>query len=102
MSSLPSFDICLGVTVYDLWPVGMVVQVQRACAQQISKLLAVAKVECQVGGDDGFADDLQHLLVLAGSQVGENIVPFQLWETKRSIKKQKLHLGGTQLSQKKK
>lgn len=76
----------------------MVVQVQRACVQQLSKLLAVAKVECQVSGDDGFADDLQHLLVLAGSQVGENIVPFQLWETKRSIKKQKLHLGGIRLS----
>lgn len=92
-----SFDICLGVPGHDLSPVGVVVQVQCTCAQEVSKLLAVAKVERQVGGDDGFADDLQHLLVLAGSQVGENIVPFQLWETKRSIKKQKLHLGGIRL-----
>lgn len=53
-----AFDICLGVPAHDLWPVGVVVQVQRTCAQQISKLLAVAKVECQVGGDDSFADDL--------------------------------------------
>lgn len=76
----------------------MVVQVQSSGTQQVGELLSVAKVKGQVGGNDGLADDLQHLLILAGSQVGENIVPFQLWETKRSIKKQKLHLGGVRLS----
>lgn len=70
----------------------MVVKVQPPSGEQLRELVAVAEVEGEVGGDDGLADDLEDLLVLAGSQVGENIVPFQLWETKRSIKKQKLHL----------
>ena len=64
----------------------VVAEVQASCGQHLGQLFAVAEVECQVGGDDSLADDLQHLLVLSGSQVGENIVPFQLWETKRSIK----------------
>ena len=70
----------------------VVVEVQRPRGVQLGQLLAVAEVQGKVGGDDGLADDLEDLLVLAGSQVGENIVPFQLWETKRSIKKQMLHL----------
>lgn len=80
------------------WPVWVVVQVQRTRGQQLRQLLVVVEVQGEVRGDDGLPDDLQHLLVLAGIQVGENIVPFQLWETKRSIKKQKLHLWGVQLS----
>lgn len=79
------------------WPVGMVVQIQRTWGQHLRQLVVVVEVEGEVCGDDGLSNDLQHLLVLAGSQVGENIVPFQLWETKRSIKKQKLHLWGIQL-----
>lgn len=75
-----------------LSPVCMIVEVQRSRGMQLNQLLAVAKVQSQVGGDDSFTDDLQHLLILTGGQVGENIVPFQLWETKRSIKKQKLFL----------
>lgn len=82
---------------YDLWPVSTVVQVQRPCGQQFSQLLAVAKVQGEVCSNDGLSDDLQHLLILTGSQVGENIVPFQLWEKKSSIKKQKLHLWGVWL-----
>lgn len=59
-------------------PVRVVVEVQCAGAQELRQLLVVVKVQRQVGGDDGLPDDLQHLLVLAGIQVGENIVPFQL------------------------
>lgn len=70
----------------------MVVEVERAPRQKLRQLLVVVEVQGEVGGDDGLPDDLQHLLVLAGIQVGENIVPFQLWKTKRSIKKQKLRL----------
>lgn len=80
------------------WPVWVVVQVQRVRGQQLRQLLTVVEVQGEVRGDDGLADYLQHLLILAGIQVGENIVPFQLWETKRSIKKQKLHLWGVRLS----
>ncbi len=65
---------------YDLWPVSTVVQVQWTCGQQFSQLLAVAKVQGEVCSNDGLPYDLQHLLILTGSQVGENIVPFQLWE----------------------
>lgn len=79
------------------WPVGVVIQVQAAWGQELCELLMVVEVQGQVGGNDGLPDDLQHLLVLAGIQVGENIVPFQLWKTERSIKKQKLHLWGVQL-----
>lgn len=79
-------------------PVWMVVQVQATGGQELRQLLVVVEVEGKVGGDDSLPNDLQHLLVLAGIQVGENIVPFQLWKTKRSIKKQKLHLWGVQLS----
>ncbi len=82
---------------YDLWPVSTVVQVQCTCGQHFSQLLAVAKIQGEVCSNDGLPDDLQHLLILTGSQVGENIVPFQLWEKKRSIKKQKLHLWGVWL-----
>lgn len=56
----------------------MVVEVQRLRGQQLCQLLVVVKVEGEVRGDDGLPDDLQHLLILAGIQVGENIVPFQL------------------------
>lgn len=56
----------------------MVVEVQAAGGEQLRQLLAVTEVKGKVRRDDGLADDLQHLLVLAGSQVGENIVPFQL------------------------
>ena len=56
----------------------MVVQVQRLRGQQLAQLLVVVEVQGEVRGDDGLPDDLQHLLVLAGIQVGENIVPFQL------------------------
>lgn len=79
-------------------PVRVVVKVQPTRGQQLWQLLVVVEVQGEVRGDDGLPDDLQHLLVLDGIQVGENIVPFQLWETKRSIKKQKLHLWGVQLS----
>ena len=89
---------CAPVRVVVTWPVWVVVQVQRLRGQQLAQLLVVVEVQGEVRGDDGLPDDLQHLLVLAGIQVGENIVPFQLWETKRSIKKQKLHLWGVQLS----
>lgn len=86
------------VRVIMAWPVRVVVQVQCVRGQQLRQLLVVVKVQGKVRGDDGLSDYLQHLLVLAGIQVGENIVPFQLWETKRSIKKQKLHLWGVQLN----
>ena len=56
----------------------VVVQIQPANGQQLRQLLVVVEVQGKVCGDDGLADDLQHLLVLAGIQVGENIVPFQL------------------------
>lgn len=59
-------------------PVRAVVEVQRAHRQKLRQLLVVVEVQGEVGGDDGLPDDLQHLLVLAGIQVGENIVPFQL------------------------
>lgn len=59
---------------------GSVVQVQRPRGQQLGQLLAIAEVQRQVRSDDGLPDDLQNLLILTGSQVGENIVPFQLWE----------------------
>lgn len=81
-----------------IWPVRVVVKVQRTGGEKLRQLLVVVEVQGKVRGDDGLTDDLQHLLILAGIQVGENIVPFQLWETKRSIKKQKLHLWGVQLS----
>lgn len=61
-------------------PVHSVVQVQPPSGQQLSQLLAIAEVQRQVRSDDGLPDDLQNLLILTGSQVGENIVPFQLWE----------------------
>lgn len=57
---------------------GVVVEVQPTREQQLRQLLVVVEVEGQVGGDDSLPDDLQHLLVLTGIQVGENIVPFQL------------------------
>lgn len=56
----------------------MVAQVQCARSHQLRQLLVVVEVQGQVRGNDGLPDDLQHLLVLAGIQVGENIVPFQL------------------------
>lgn len=56
----------------------MVVQVQRTQGQQLRQLLVVVEVQGEVRGYDCLSDDLQHLLVLAGIQVGENIVPFQL------------------------
>lgn len=59
---------------------GSVVQVQRPCGQKLGQLLAIAEVQRQVRRNDGLPDDLQNLLILTGSQVGENIVPFQLWE----------------------
>lgn len=62
---------------------GLVVEVQRPCLVHLLQLLPVPKVEGEVGGDDGFADDLQHLLVLAGAQRGEDIVPFQLQRDQR-------------------
>lgn len=62
---------------------GLVVEVQRPCLVHLLQLLPVPKVQCEVSGDDGFADDLQHLLVLAGAQGGEDIVPFQLQRNQR-------------------
>lgn len=65
-------------------PVGLVVEVQRARLVHLLQLLPVAEVEGEVRGDDGFADDLKHLLVLAGAQGGEDVVPFQLWRQAHS------------------
>lgn len=62
---------------------GLVVEVQRPCLVHLLQLLPVPKVQCEVSGDDGFADDLQHLLVLAGAQGGEDVVPFQLQRDQR-------------------
>lgn len=53
-------------------------KVQRPRLVHLLQLLPVPKVESEVSGDDGFADDLQHLLVLAGAQSGEDVVSFQL------------------------
>lgn len=59
-------------------PVRLVVEVQRPGLVHLLQLLPVPEVQGQVRGDDGLADDLQHLLVLAGAQGGEDVVPFQL------------------------
>lgn len=45
---------------------------------QLFKLFSVSKIQGKVGGDDGFPDDLKYLLIFAGAQIGEDIVPFQL------------------------
>lgn len=63
---------------------GLVVEVQRPCLVHLLQLLPVPEVQGEVGGDDGFADDLQHLLVLAGAQGGEDVVPFQLLRDQRT------------------
>lgn len=58
-------------------------EVQRPRLVHLLQLLPVPKVQGEVSGDDGFADDLQHLLVLAGAQGGEDVVPFQLQRDQR-------------------
>lgn len=63
----------------------LVVEVQRPRLVHLLQLLPVPKVQGEVSGDDGFADDLQHLLVLAGAQGGEDVVPFQLQRDQRKI-----------------
>lgn len=59
----------------------LVIEVQRPGLVHLFQLLPVPEVQGQVRGDDGLADDLQHLLVLAGAQGGEDVVPFQLRKT---------------------
>lgn len=58
-------------------------EVQRPRLVHLLQLLPVPKVQGEVSGDDGFADDLQHLLILAGAQSGEDVVPFQLQRDQR-------------------
>lgn len=53
---------------------------------QLFKLLSVSKIQGKVCGDDGFPDDLKNLLIFTGAQIGEDIVPFQLWKSKKPIK----------------
>lgn len=53
---------------------------------QLLKLFSVSKIQGKVCGNDGFPDDLEYLLILAGAQIGEDIVPFQLWKSKKPIK----------------
>ena len=59
-------------------PMWLVIQVQRPGLVHLFQLLPVPEVQSEVRGDDGFADDLKHLLVFAGAQGGEDVVPFQL------------------------
>lgn len=59
----------------------LIIEVQRAGLVHLLQLLPVPEVQSKVSGNDGFADDLQHVLVLAGAQGGEDVVPFQLQET---------------------
>lgn len=56
----------------------VVAEVQHTRGLELRQLVVVTEVQGEVRGDDGLPDDLQHLFVLAGIQVGENIVPFQL------------------------
>lgn len=58
-------------------------EVQRPRLVHLLQLLPVPKVQGEVSGNDGFADDLQHLLILAGAQGGEDVVPFQLQRDQR-------------------
>lgn len=76
---------CVGLLAFakSFLPMGLVVEVQRPCLVHLLQLLPVPKVQCEVSGDDGFADDLQHLLVLAGAQGGEDVVSFQLQRDQR-------------------
>lgn len=53
---------------------------------QLFKLFSIPKIQGKVCGDDGFPDDLKYLLVFTGAQIGEDIVPFQLWKSKKPIK----------------
>lgn len=53
---------------------------------QLFKLFSVSKIQGEVCGDDGFPDDLEYLLIFTGAQIGEDIVPFQLWKSKKPIK----------------
>lgn len=53
---------------------------------QLFQLFSVSKVQGKICSNDGFADDLQNLLILTGAQSGEDIVPFQLWKSKKPIK----------------
>jgi hypothetical protein len=62
-------------------PMRLIVKVKRSGLVHLLQLLPVSEVQGKVGGDDGFADDLEHLLILTGAQRGENVMPFQLRET---------------------
>lgn len=53
---------------------------------QLFKLFPVSKIQGQVCSNDGFPDDLKYLLIFTGAQIGEDIVPFQLWKSKNPIK----------------
>lgn len=61
-------------------PMWLVIKVQRPSLVHLFQLLPVPEVQSEVRGDDGFADDLKHLLIFAGAQGGEDVVPFQLGE----------------------
>lgn len=53
---------------------------------QLFKLFSISKIQGKVCGNNGFPDDLKYLLIFAGAQIGEDIVPFQLWKSKNTIK----------------
>lgn len=59
---------------------------------QLFKLFSISKIQGKVCGDDGFPDNLKDLLIFTGAQIGEDIVPFQLWKSKKPIKAQALIL----------
>lgn len=53
---------------------------------QLFKLFSISKVQGKICSNDGFPNNLKDLLIFTGAQIGEDIVPFQLWKSKKPIK----------------